>query len=174
MNKLNLLLWGNLVLVLGAVNWITQEKEHLLANGRMVLLEVQKYDPPSLMQGVYMQLRYALSQTITDNLREAGSLEDDSPREGVVVLSLDENSVGTFRRFHKEDEALSDDEQLLRYKVRGGWDVRVAAESYLFQQGLEEEHNRARYAELRIDAQGHTLLVALRDKDRKLLGQKSD
>ena len=71
MNKLNLLLGGNLVLVLGVVNWITQDKEDLLQNGRVVLLEVGKYDPRSLMQGDYMALRYLISRTILQRLGEA-------------------------------------------------------------------------------------------------------
>jgi len=168
MNKLNLLLGGNLVLVLGVVNWITQDKEDLLQNGRVVLLEVGKYDPRSLMQGDYMALRYLISRTILQRLGEAPETD------GAVVLALDPNGVGTFRRIYQEARALAENEQLLRYKVRWGRRerVRVAAETFFFQEGMAAEFERARYAELRVDAQGRTLLVALRDEDRKVIGER--
>ncbi|MHC4513118.1 MAG: GDYXXLXY domain-containing protein [Planctomycetota bacterium] len=168
MKKLNLLVWGNLVLVLGAASWIIQQKEDLLENGRLVLLEVGRYDPRSLMQGDYMQLRYEISRTIGNKLPEGRQ------PDGVVVLAVDENDIGTFRRFY-EGEALAADEQLLRYKVRHGhWNrVRVAAESYFFQEGTAAEYERAaRYVELRVDAEGRTLLVALRDEKRRRLGER--
>ncbi len=165
MNKHTLLLWGNLVLVLGVVNWITQDKEDLLANGRVLLLQAGRYDPRSSMQGDYMQLNYPICQTIDKQLGENPELD------GVVVLALDKNSVGTFRRLYKEGEALAENEQLLHYKVRRGrWNrVRVAAETFFFQEGKADDYSRAQFAELRVDAQGHTLLVALRDGDHKVI-----
>ncbi len=165
MKTLNLLVWGNLVLILGMANWIIQQKEDLLQNGRVVLLEIGKYDPPSLMQGHYMQLNYPICRTIQ------AKLGDGPQPDGTVVLALDENSVGTFRRVHK-GEALAPGEQLLRYKVRWGRQtrVRVAAESFMFQEGMAQDYDRAEFAELRVDAQGHTLLVALLDKDREQIG----
>jgi uncharacterized membrane-anchored protein len=168
--KLNLLLWGNLVLVLGALNWIIQEKEDLLGNGRVLLLEVGKFDPRSLMQGDYMRLQYLITQTIQEQLG------DKPARDGAVVLAVDEHCVGTFRRFHKKRETLAQDEQLLHYKVRSrGWNrVRVAAESFFFQEGMGEKFALARYAELRVDPRGNTLLVALRDRERKLIGGKGE
>ena len=39
-----------------------------------------------------------------------------------------------------------------------------------FQEGLAEEFERASYAELRVTEAGRTLLVALRDAERKLIG----
>ena len=111
MNKLNLLLWGNLVLALGVVNWITQEKEDLLQTVRVVLLQVGRYDPRSLMQGDYMQLQYPICQTIEKRL-------GPGPQpDGVVVLALDKNNIGTFRRLYEEGETLAEDEQLLGYKI---------------------------------------------------------
>lgn len=169
MKKLNLLLWGNLVLVLGAANWIVQDKEGLLENGRVVLLRVEKYDPTSFLQGHYMALQYPICEDIQKHLGK------QPERDGAVVLALDEDSVGTFRRIYKEGEALGQDEQLLRYKVRWRWNrMKVAAESFFFEDGLEKEFERARFAELRVDAEGHTLLVALRDKDRKVIGKQKE
>jgi len=169
MNKVSLLCWGNLLLVLGALNWIIQDKEGLLENGRVVLLEVGRYDPRSLMQGDYMQLNYMISRVIQTHLQKQ---DESEPEDGVVVLALDKDSVGTFRRFHTHGESLAEDEQLLRYKVRRGhWNqVRVAAETFFFQEGMAAEYANARFAELRVDAQGNTLLVALRDQDRKVIG----
>lgn len=165
MNKLNLLLGGNLVLVLGISNWIVQQKEGLLENGRVVLLSVERTDSVSLMQGRYVDLHYPICEIIHDQL------EEDPERDGALVLALDKHSVGTFRRLHKEGETLALEEQLLRYKVRGqGNRIRVAAGSFFFQEGMQKEYERARFAELRVDAEGNTLLVALRDQDYKVIG----
>ena len=101
---------------------------------------------------------------------------EESERDGIAVLGLDGNSVGTFRRRYKEGETLAEDEQLLRYKVRsGGWNrVRVAAESFFFQAEFAKEYERARFVELRMDTEGHTLLVALRDNKHKLINPQKE
>ncbi len=130
-----------------------------------MLLQVGRYDPRSLMQGDYMQLQYPICQTIEKRL-------GPGPQpDGVVVLALDKNNIGTFRRLYEEGETLAEDEQLLGYKVRWGRRnrVRVAAESFFFQEGKADDYSRAQFAELRVDAHGHTLLVALRDGDHEVI-----
>jgi len=155
----------NTILFLGAANWIILDREDLRTHGRPVLLEIGCYDPRSLMQGDYMALRYAICGDIQQQLPQ------DARGEGLVVAGIDADGVGHFRRLHTGGQ-LTADECLLRYKIRWGHRnrVRVAAESFFFSEGEGAEYERARYAELRIDAAGRTLLVTLCDADRARLG----
>ncbi len=161
------LLWINLLAFVLGANWIIFSKEEHLRSGRMLLLEASQYDPRSLMQGDYMVLRYAICNEIDAKI-EAGARG-----EGQVVLGVDANDVGHFRRLHA-GEALAADEILLHYRILWGRadKVRVAAEEFFFQEGLAAEFERARYAELRVTAAGRTLLVALRDDQRRRIGEK--
>ena len=52
-------LWGGLALVLVLVNLLVLQKQRVLDGGRTVLLGLRPADPRSLMQGDYMELRYA-------------------------------------------------------------------------------------------------------------------
>ena len=52
------------VLMLAAVNWGIYSRERLLAEGRVVMLELAPVDPRSLMQGDYMTLNFQLARQI--------------------------------------------------------------------------------------------------------------
>ena len=52
----------NLIILLGLFNNSILQKEELLSNGQLILLELVPVDPRSLMQGDYMRLRYAISE----------------------------------------------------------------------------------------------------------------
>jgi uncharacterized membrane-anchored protein len=52
------------ILILVVVNYGIYEKERLLANGRLVLLELAPVDPRSLMQGDYLALRFRLQNDV--------------------------------------------------------------------------------------------------------------
>ncbi len=157
-----LLLLGNLLLLLGGINWMTMGKEHHLANGTRLLLRITRFDPRSLMQGDYMALRYSIAGTISAHLPEAAR------GDGQAVIAIDEHDIGEFRRL-ADDQPLAEGEHLLHFRIRSGRGsrARVAAEEFFFQEGRADEFSRARYAELQIDAAGHTLLVGLLDADRQ-------
>ncbi len=161
------LLWINLLAFLSGANWIIFGKEDHLHSGRMVLLEAAQYDPRSLMQGDYMALTYPVCNEIDAQIEAAAR------GEGQVVLRVDADNVGHFRRLHAA-ESLAADEILLHYRIRWGRanKVRVAAEEFFFQEGLATEFARASYAELRVTAAGRTLLVGLRDDQRRRIGEK--
>jgi uncharacterized membrane-anchored protein len=166
MRRATAVVCANLVVVLAAANWIILDKEDLKASGHRVLLEIGSRDPRSLLQGDYMALHYRLAFEIAERL-EPGARGD-----GLVVLAVDENDVGSFARFHGGQE-LAAGEQLLRDRIRSSsWDrVRVAAEEFFFQEDMAEEYDKARYAELRVDADGNSLLIGLCDDDREPLGR---
>ncbi|MET0406669.1 MAG: GDYXXLXY domain-containing protein [Cystobacter sp.] len=158
--KRPLVIFGGLALVGVALAVLVLDKERVLTRGTPLLLELAPVDPRSLMQGDYMVLDYAISQ----NIRAFGSREDD---EGRLVLREDERGVGQLVR-HDAGEPLRPGELLLRYKVRGRR-VRLGAESFFFQEGHADHYARAKYGELRVAADGTSVLVGLRDAERQPL-----
>ena len=156
-----ILFWGTALLVLVAANYLIVTKEKTLARGRTMLLELAPVDPRSLIQGDYMELRYALARNIPK-----GQLKKD---KGQIVLSLDANAVARFVRVHR-GEKLKEGEYLLFYRNRG--ELRLGAESFMFQEGDAGLYSKAKYGELKADASGKSVLVGLRGLDFKLLGRK--
>lgn len=159
---------GGLVLILIVANADILAKRQIVADGRLVLLELRPVDPRSLLQGDYMALRYA----------EAATPEEAStatlPRRGAVVVALDENGVARFMRFD-DGTPLADAEQRLRFKRHGErGDLQYGAESFFFQEGDAAVYADARYGMLRVDSDGNSVLVGLADADRNMLKSGKD
>ena len=147
----NLLLFGGLLLVLAAVNVSVARKEALVANGQVVLVELAPVDPRSLISGDYMRLEYAL----------ASNAEVSWPRDGRLVVRLDERGVAQFVR-RDDGRALAPDERLLQYRRRARR-IRVGSDAFFFQEGHAARYADAKYGELRVDRAGGSVLVGLRD-----------
>ena len=156
-----ILFWGTALLVLLAVNYLIVTKEKTLASGLTMLLELIPVDPRSLIQGDYMELRYALARNISK-----GQLKKD---KGQIVVSLDANGVAGFVKVHR-GETLQEGEYLLFYRNRG--ELRLGAESFMFQEGDAGLYSEAKYGELKVDASGRNVLVGLRGKDFKPWGRQ--
>ena len=157
-----IIFWAVTLLVFGAVNFLILKKEDTLTHGRTMLLRLAPVDPRSLIQGDYMQLRYAIAREI-----QPARLNKD---KGNVVVSLDENHVAKFVRVH-QGENLQEGEYLLFYRKRG--EFRLGAESFMFQEGDAKLYEKARYGELKVDASGRSILVGLRGEDFRPLGRKN-
>ena len=156
-------IFGGLALALLAPAGLVVQKEHVLANGRTVLLELAPRDPRSLIQGDYMVLDYAIS-------RSQWNAPESRPADGHLVLRLDEQGVGRFVRADTPETPLGPGEFKLRFRVRQGR-VRLGAESFFFQEGHANRYERARYGELRVADSGASVLVGLRDEQRQPLGR---
>jgi uncharacterized membrane-anchored protein len=154
-------IFGGLALVVVALLVLVIRKERVLAHGTPVLLELAPVDPRSLMQGDYMVLDYAVSRELA---------RSEAPRQGLLVLRLDENGVGRFLREQTPGTPLAPDELLLRYKERDGR-IRLGAESFFFQEGHADLYAGAKYGELRVAEDGSSVLVGLRDAERQPLGR---
>lgn len=154
-----------LILALGLINGSIIGKEQHLATGKVVFIELAPVDPRSLMQGDYMALNFGLSRDIYNALPkiEQGKRwrHDVDASDGQVVVSLDQKLIASFVRIH-QDEALSEGEMLLDYRVRDGA-VKFATNAFFFQEGHAKTYESAQYGEFRVDDEGELLLVAMRD-----------
>lgn len=175
----SVLLWAGLAVALIVVNHGIAQRERVLREGMVLLLELAPVDPRSLMQGDYMALRFAAGDQINDALRADGRLASDArqsmafgaPRgsnDGYAVFALDADGVGRFVREQSAPTPRAGNEVAVRYRQRG-FDVRIASNAWFFAEGQAERYAPARYGELRVAHDGAALLAGLRDVARKPL-----
>jgi uncharacterized membrane-anchored protein len=146
----------NLVCLIGYINWATFHKEKTISEGTLMLFELAPVDPRSLMQGDYMDLRYAIANQ--------GRTKNELPKFGYGVVSLDENKIVKLIRYQEEKEPLNDGEFLIKYAIhRRG--VSFGAESYFFEEGTAERFEEAKYGGLRVDDEGNSILMGLHDEN---------
>ncbi len=138
--------------ILAMLGWNVWRSETLIASGRTVLLALAPADPRSLMQGDYMRLGW-------DFERSAETVPD---RATLVVLSLDERGVGTFRRV-PDASPLAQNEILFAVKSGDSGRPTIEPHSYLFQEGTADAHAAAKFGIFRVAPDGRHLLVGLAD-----------
>lgn len=160
--KRTILVLANLVILLALFNWSVVEKEEILADGELVLLELAPVDPRSLMQGDYMRLNYAISRP---------ELFDSLAQKGYAVLKLNQNKIAELVRFQDNAEPLNPKEQLLKYS-KGNGTVNLGAESYFFEEGQAKYFEQAKYGALKVDSKGNSILVGLYNEHLKLIKPK--
>lgn len=148
----------NLILLLLYFNYSVTEKETLLKNGRLVLLELAPKDPRSLMQGDYMALRYKMPDH---------NFGIDKNKRGYCVVTIDSNDVATITRFQQNISPLNANEHIIKYHSPNLWDINIGAESYFFQEGEAEKYEKAKYGAIKIDAEGNSLLIGLYNEKLK-------
>ncbi len=161
-----------LVLVLAVVNWLIFAKEKHLAEGKVVYLNLAPVDPRSLMQGDYMALRFAMANDVNDALpktQEYNSRRHNADTsDGYVIVTLNDKHIATFKSIY-QDQVLSEDEMLMRYRVRNGA-VKFATNAFFFQEGHAEYYEKARFGQFRVNASGDLLLAGMYDKALNKLG----
>lgn len=150
------------IAVLGLANLSIWQRERLLADGQVVLLQLTPVDPRSFMQGDYMALRFAAAD-------QAFPSSDSNPRrDGHIVVALDNHRVGSFRRI-ADKRPLGPGEMALRYRIRAG-DPKFATNAFFFQEGTADLYANARYGEFRVASDGEMILTGLRDEAWRPLG----
>ncbi len=113
----------------------------------------------------------ALRFRLTDEVYQALSKKADRRQrrhnvdavDGYVIISLDARKIGSFKSLYL-DQDLSNNEILMRYRVRNGA-VKFATNAYYFQEGHGKYYQPARYGQFRVDEKGELLLVAMYDKE---------
>jgi uncharacterized membrane-anchored protein len=152
------------VLLLAAVNWGIYARERLLADGRVVLMELAPVDPRSLMQGDFMALRFKVASEVL----QAGGSSNAPAENGRIVVKLDERGVGSYVR-RDGGGPLGQGEVALVYRIRNG-QVKFATNGFFFQEGSAQDYQRARYGEFRVAPSGDLLLARLRGENLERLG----
>lgn len=139
-------------------NYGIYQKEKIKANGETVFLELAPVDPRSLMQGDYMHLRYTI---------ERHHQAQAKAKHGYIVIGLDHNKVGTFKRLY-DNGKLEANEKLLHYQNKNGR-LRIMPNSFMFQEGHRSLYAQAKYGVFKFDTTGRHLLVGLADKKLHLI-----
>lgn len=161
MHKMLAIVFG--IVVLAAAHFSIYQRERLVRDGRVVLLELAPVDPRSLMQGDYMALRFAVANTAFVGDARV------QPRDGHLVLQVAENRVATFVRFDSATP-LAANEVRMRYRVRSGM-PKFATNAFFFQEGDAERYVQARYGAFRVAADGEAILTELHDAQLQPLGR---
>ncbi len=153
---------GLAVLIFGALNYGIYEKQEIIEKGEVLLLELAPVDPRSLMQGDYMDLRYALERS-----EAVEAAKEEQKKRGYMVIRPDANNVAEFVRFHAGEE-LQPDERLLRFHKEYSR-VTIVPDSFLFQEGHAKHYENAKYGVFKFDENDKRLLVGLANEDRRLI-----
>ncbi|WP_420603562.1 GDYXXLXY domain-containing protein [Flagellimonas sp.] len=150
--------WGivllNLLILLIVFNNNVVKKEAILSDGQLILLELAPVDPRSLIQGDYMQLRYAISEDIEP---------DSIPKRGFCVVKLRPDGVAERVRLQKDRSPVAENEHLIEYSGKSWRGINIGAESFFFQEGKAENYENAKYGGLKVDEKGNSILVGLYD-----------
>lgn len=162
MRKLIAVLAGLIILL--AVNVTIYQREKLLSEGRVILLELTPVDPRSLMQGDYMALRFKVA---TDAF--PGWNVERPSADGQLVVTLDERGVASFKRV-ADSTPLANNEALLKYRIRNN-QVKFATNAFFFEEGSSQKYQSAHYGEFRVSPDGEMLLTNMRDTNLAVLSQ---
>jgi len=152
-----IIIFVNLIILLGLFNNSILKKETLLSDGKLILLELAPVDPRSLMQGDYMSLRYAISENIN---------YDSISKRGFCVVKLEETGIAKKVRIQDGKKPLNENEYLIEYTSKEWRGINIGAESFFFQEGEAEKYEKAKYGGIKVDNQGNNLLIGLYDENR--------
>lgn len=161
--QLALLLSG--LAILAGINATVWRYEHAMSSGEVVLLRLAPVDPRSLMQGDYMRLNYEIARELTS--RDARTTQNKG--SDTLVIRLDAHQVATLVADGKPDRLASDERLLQVHQSERQW--QIGPDAYFFEEGTGEQYEAARYGEFRLQADGKTLLVGLRDEAYQPIGQ---
>ena len=161
MNLRRAVVLAGLVLILALVNWSIMQKEALMRDGTLLLIELAPVDPRSLIQGDYMRLDTASRATSPD--------QATSGRVRARLSSPPVRIGRALRAAPRRQHPLAAGEHLLVYRRRGG-QIRLGTDAFFFQEGHAARYERAKFGELRVGASGESVLIGLRDEQRRPLG----
>lgn len=171
-NNLRKWLAGIVVLLaLAATNAGIWQKERLLKQGAVMILQLAPVDPRSLMQGDYMALNYAMTQPLQLALYQQRQVCDSVPStpclpvSGKIIVDVDTQRQVTQAQFD-EGEPLKKNQLRVKYHMNAGV-LMVGTNAYFFQEGHGERFAHARYGAFRVGEDGTALLTAMLDDQGK-------
>jgi uncharacterized membrane-anchored protein len=155
------LLLSGLAMVAG-INATVWRYEQAMSRGEVVLLRLAPVDPRSLMQGDYMRLNYEIARELVSS--DARDKESDT-----LVIRLDAHQVASLVADGKPDRLATDERLLQVRQSERQW--QIGPDAFFFEEGTGEQYETARYGEFRLQADGKTLLVGLRDEAYQPIGE---
>ena len=120
-------------------------------------MPLQPVDPRSLMQGDYMQLRFAAIDTHTLPL-----LEHMKGQRVHLAAQLDARGVVTAQHLHTTGQPLAPNQILLQLTPKNGTWV-VVTDAWFFKEGERQHWQQAAFGEFRVLPDGRALLVGMAD-----------
>lgn len=150
-----LLVVVTVVVLLTMVNWRIAQFEQLLQDGKVVRFALAPVDPRSIMQGDYMALEYAIAQEVRAALPEGMT-------QGQLLLTLDSQKVAHFVGIYR-DQPKAADQLTVDFRLRNHR-VKLASNSFFFEEGQADNFSQAKYGEFRVSERGELLLVTLLDE----------
>src|SRR6188768_2858919 len=102
----NWIIAANLIAIIAYFSFTIIQKENILKNGKLILLELSPIDPRSLMQGDYMQLRYSIADSLDTQ---------EAALRGYIVVKLNEKSIAKGVRVQQHTTPLNNNEFLINY-----------------------------------------------------------
>lgn len=156
---------ASVVLCVSLVGWYVARSESVLANGRVMVLELAPVDPRSIIQGDFMRLRFAVERTMRDRL------SDVEQQRGWVVLQADENGIARFESFADARPEVAADAFAIPYRWRGRR-LTMLTDAFFFQEGTADVYDDARYGAFRVSDGGAVILQSLLDEAQQPLGSQ--
>lgn len=160
--QLGLLLTG--LAILAGINLTVWRFERAMSHGEVVLLRLAPVDPRSLMQGDYMRLNYEIARELAS--RDTRATQDKG--SDTLVIRLDAHQVASLVADGKPDRLASDERLLQVHQSDRQW--LIGPDAYFFEEKTGAQYETARYGEFRLQADGKTLLVGLRDDAYQPIG----
>ncbi len=137
------ILFLNTILVLIFFNYSIFKQESIIDDGQTVLFELAPYDPRSLMQGDYMDLRYTLETAIEDTLLDTS--EQAKIIQAEAILELDNSDIAHFKSINTSEKKLSSNEILLSFSHTNTQVTLPLTSSYFFEEGSAKLYENAKY-----------------------------
>lgn len=164
----NIYIIAILLLFFSGYIFSVQKMEHVIADGKTVLLPLAPVDPRALLMGDYMSLSYVVNgkiySALMDPQKERKAPNRDIPDQGQAVLRISNAPVAGAAEFVRlyNGGPLQDGEFLLSYKLRRH-SVLTAASAFYFEEGSAKRYEQARFGLFKVADDGKTLLINLCD-----------
>ena len=150
------------VLVLLVANTAIWQKEDLIAHGQALFVPLAPVDPRSLMQGDYMALRFAFTESMAPLNTELAA----GQRPHVVALR-DGRGIATQVRPDLGAPLATNELRIELTPKNGDWVL--VTDAWFFKEGEADRWALAKFGEFRVAPNGRALLVGLRGADLKQL-----
>lgn len=152
------------LLFIGAVFW---QKEQLLQNGELVALELVPIDPRSMLQGDYVELRYAIHAAYQEQQQTGETTEGRllvELRESNETIVYQEEHVPVYQpvQFHPADQSLKAQEGTVIIQGSGRFgQLDLGIEHFFIPEGSGAEWEEKNIALVRIAENGDAILEML-------------